>query len=224
MAGGDAQRLESLTSAIVAGSLASGRAGQQQRPAPPRPAAPPPPPLPVRQLQTLRRPASASAEEEAERAGRRAHHPKIRTGRHAHHEGSRGKWREEMTARERKRYEGLWASNRGYLIRPRQQPQPQPQQQQQQQSQRDGRADPAECVANVVVREIWKRSRLPADELAEIWDLVDRRGEGMLGRQEFVVGTWLVDQRLKGRKVPAKVMDSVWGSANGVILKKPRGR
>uniref|UniRef100_A0A0D2Y2J2 EH domain-containing protein n=2 Tax=Fusarium oxysporum TaxID=5507 RepID=A0A0D2Y2J2_FUSOF len=81
--------------------------------------------------------------------------------------------------------------------------------------------DPSEYVLNTVVREIWKRSRLPADELAEVWDLVDRKGRGVLGRAEFVVGMWLIDQRLRGRKIPAKVSDSVWGSANGIQTKKP---
>ena len=72
-------------------------------------------------------------------------------------------------------------------------------------------------VANVIVRDIWRRSRLPEDELAEVWDLVDRDRRGVLGKQEFVVGMWLIDQRLKGRKIPTKVSSSVWGSANGVV-------
>lgn len=84
------------------------------------------------------------------------------------------------------------------------------------------RAEPTEFVVNIAVREIWKRSRLPVDELAEVWDLVDRLGRGMLGRQEFVVGMWLIDQRLRGRKIPAKVSDSVWGSANGMKVHNPR--
>ena len=37
---------------------------------------------------------------------------------------------------------------------------------------------------------------------------------------------WLIDQRLRGRKIPRKVSDSVWGSARGgglsVSVRGPR--
>jgi hypothetical protein len=80
-------------------------------------------------------------------------------------------------------------------------------------------------VVNVVVREIWSRSRLPADELAEVWDAVDRGSKGMLAKQEFVVGMWLIDQRLRGRKIPAKVGQSVWDSAKGSVrVMGPKGK
>ena len=112
----------------------------------------------------------------------------------------------------------------------------------------------ADLVSGIVVRDIWARSRLPVDELAEVWDLVvDHRSRGggaggggargssdedrgggtrlrdrALDRTEFVVGMWLVDQRLRGRKIPPKVSDSVWGSARGggvvgVSVKRPKG-
>lgn len=42
--------------------------------------------------------------------------------------------------------------------------------------------------------------------------LIDRTISGRLDRAEFVVGLWLIDQRLKGRKLPTRVSDSVWGS------------
>jgi hypothetical protein len=73
----------------------------------------------------------------------------------------------------------------------------------------------AELVVNIVVRDIWSRSRLPADELAEVWELVDRERRGALGKEEFVVGMWLIDQRLRGRKIPTRVSQSVWDSAGG---------
>lgn len=152
-------------------------------------------------MQTLRQPVKTS-DEELDRH-KKGHLSKLHgKKKHAHHEGSRKRWREEITLRERKRYEAVWASNRGTWL--------------------DGsNATPrgetaSEEVLNVVVRQLWKRSRLPMDELAEVWDLVDRQGRGALGRQEFVVGMWLIDQRLRGRKIPAKVSDSVWGSTNGV--------
>lgn len=159
-------------------------------------------------MQTLRQPAKLSDEE----VDRHKKGPlrKLHTGKkHTHHEGSRKRWREEITPRERKRYEAVWASNRGVLLdlnSPLGTP----------------KAEPTEYVVNIAVREIWKRSRLPVDELAEVWDLVDRLGRGILGRQEFVVGMWLIDQRLRGRKIPAKVSDSVWGSANGMKVHNPR--
>lgn len=188
----------------MAGSLASSRltpsnTGSSQPPVPPvRHKSP-------RLLQTLRQPHNLS-DDEIDRH-KKSHLRKLHKGKHAHHEGSRKKWRDEITSRERKRYEAVWASNRGlHLDPPRHHDDP----------------DTSQQVANVVVREIWKRSRLPEDELAEVWDLVDRDGRGALSRQAFVVGMWLVDQRLRGRKIPSKVSESVWGSANGVRVTKPK--
>ncbi|KAL7957758.1 increased rDNA silencing protein [Trichoderma compactum] len=209
-------QLDNLTDAIVAGSLASSRLTPHNT----GPASLAPPPLPKRQksprlLHTLRQPQSLDEEDDQHKKGHRA---LLRKGKHAHHEGSRKKWREEIRPRERKRYEALWASNRGILLTDTRMMSPATS------ISSDLDRDVSQCVANVVVREVWKRSRLPLDELAEIWDLVDRGRAGMLSRAEFVVGTWLVDQRLKGRKVPAKVTDSVWGSANGVMVKGPNGK
>lgn len=122
-----------------------------------------------------------------------------------HHEGTRKRWRDQITERERKRYEGVWAANKGLYIQspPRAPPDD----------------DPSADVLNLVVREIWTRSRLPTHVLEEVWDLVDGRSIGRLNRYEFVVGLWLIDQRLKGRKLPVKVSDSVWQSARGVSIK-----
>jgi hypothetical protein len=130
-----------------------------------------------------------------------------------HHEGTRKRWRDQITERERKRYEGVWAANKGLLIPlssslagPRassRAPQSYPEE------------DPSPDVLNLVARDIWGRSRLPEHVLEEVWDLVDSRAVGMLKREEFVVGLWLIDQRLKGRKLPIKVSDDVWHSARG---------
>ncbi|KAK1242024.1 hypothetical protein MKX07_000010 [Trichoderma sp. CBMAI-0711] len=210
-------QLDNLTDAIVAGSLASARLTPHNT----GPTSLAPPPLPKRQksprlLHTLRQPHNVLEEEEDHH--KKGHRALLRKGKHAHHEGSRKKWREEIRPRERKRYEALWASNRGILLTDTRVMSPATS------LSSDLDRDVSQCVANVVVREVWKRSRLPDDELAEIYDLVDRSRTGMLSRAEFVVGTWLVDQRLKGRKVPAKVTDSVWGSANGVRVKGPNGK
>ncbi|KAI0887548.1 uncharacterized protein GGS22DRAFT_157440 [Annulohypoxylon maeteangense] len=201
--------LESLTDAIMAGSLASSRITPSKTP--------PPKPPSRRQTphmrQTLRRPTSISDDEEKRRKARKLSGKK----KHSHHEGARKRWREEITARERKRYEGVWASNRGLLlVSPEGSRASSTNGQSQTLAQTAGGGDREQGVANVVVRDLWARSRLPIDELAEVWDLVDRRGRGYLDRAEFVVGMWLVDQRLRGRKIPRKVTESVWGSAKDV--------
>lgn len=67
-------------------------------------------------------------------------------------------------------------------------------------------------VCSLVVRDIYSRSRLNDDELEEVYNLVDRHLDGRLQKEEFVVGLWLIDQRLKGRKLPPRVSESVWRS------------
>lgn len=207
-------QLDSLTSAIMAGSLASARLTPHNTGS-----SMPPPSLPKRQksprlLQTLRQPTNQH-DEESERNQPKGHRHKLQRGKHKHHEGSRKRWREEMLPRERKRYEAVWASNRGILL----------EQDSPTRSVASGIGqDASQYVANVVVRDIWKRSRLPEDELAEVWDVVDRERRGRLSKQEFVVGMWLIDQRLRGRKIPQRVTDSMWGSANGVMVRPPKGR
>lgn len=136
---------------------------------------------------------------------------KVRKHPNKHHEGTRKRWRDAITERERKRYEGVWAANKGVLL-------PLPAN-----AARGGQGvdddDPSLDVLNLVVREIWSRSRLPEHVLEEVWALVDGREVGRLTRVEFVVGLWLVDQRLKGRKLPTRVSDSVWTSARGLGIK-----
>ncbi|KAK4169288.1 hypothetical protein QBC43DRAFT_251301 [Cladorrhinum sp. PSN259] len=174
-------------------------------------------------LQTLRAPPTSLSDDEdvrrrADRHNKRGKLRHLPGKHHAHHEGSRRRWRDEVSARERRRYEAVWASNRGLFL--------QPgwsfaggdggyDQQQQLEAGRAREGPEADLVVNVVVRDIWGRSRLPADELAEVWELVDRDGKGALGREEFVVGMWLIDQRLRGRKIPARVGASVWDSVRG---------
>ncbi|KAI0180521.1 hypothetical protein GGR52DRAFT_531705 [Hypoxylon sp. FL1284] len=230
--------VDSLANAMVASSLASSRmtpssssAAQAPPPHPPRHKATPTPHM----RQTLRQPPSKSDDEEDMDGARsrQRHHRRRKLGgggKHVHHEGSRRRWREEITARERKRYEGVWASNRGLLLvspsssssssssPPSSSPHPHPPRRagtKESVAEAKGkkREEREQLVANAVARDIWGRSRLPADELAEVWDLVDRRRMGALDRAEFVVGMWLIDQRLRGRKIPRKVGDSVWGSA-----------
>ena len=137
-----------------------------------------------------------------------------------HHEGDRKRWRNEITERERKRYEGVWAANKGLYFR----------------NMLDttgssihghgqGVFESDRLVLNIIVRDIWSRSRLASEVLCEVWELVDRQQAGILDREEFVVGMWLIDQRLKGRKLPIKVSSSVWSSARHLgEVKVPKAR
>jgi len=170
--------VSSLASAMVAGSLASARHrlaasatgssigeypsshGSQDSPHGP-------PPRPTAILRTLR--PQPTADDEDVLRQRQKHNRPLANSRHRHQEGARRRWKDEVSARERRRYEAVWASNRGLLA--------------------VGGADGREHVVNVVVRDLWNRSRLPADDLAEVWDLVDADGSGRLGKTEFVVGS-----------------------------------
>lgn len=68
------------------------------------------------------------------------------------------------------------------------------------------------------------RSRLPRSELETIWNLVIASEPGKppppaqnsLNKEQFVVGLWLIDQRLKGRKLPIRVSETVWASVKGL--------
>ena len=144
--------------------------------------------------ETLRPQVNSSSSEE----GRGRPILAVRRHPHKHHEGDRKRWREVVTEDEFKRYAGLWATNRGMLFT---------------EKERAEATDRLEDeLHNFVVRELWQRSRLPNSILYEIWDLVDDRQLPRLTKSQFIVGMWLIDQRLKGRKLPAKVSESVWES------------
>ncbi|PVH15101.1 uncharacterized protein CXQ87_002936 [Candidozyma duobushaemuli] len=173
----------------------------------------------------------------------------------------------EVSDTERKRYEGVWVSNKGYLVnkvvtrlagvdynknyteeenaRKRELSRQDPSELAAKLSsaaepcnhetmedhiqERHGlkSADPHELIHGIVVKRIWKRSRLPSETLEAIWNLVDFRKDGTLNKIEFLVGMWLVDQCLYGRKLPKKVEEQVWSSLgnmglNVVIRKKRR--
>ena len=194
-------KVDSLANTIVAASLASSRAPS------PTKTPPPPPrrhkshslfynhhsqgqtsrtPSPAKVMrQTMREPLPSDDDVENKKKGiLMRKHP------HKHHEGNRKRYRATVTERERRRYDGLWAANKGLWMD----------------------ANSSNSVLNIVVRDIWSRSRLPTDVLAEIWDLVNIHGRDRLQRSEFIVGMWLIDQRLKGRKLPFMVSESVWNS------------
>jgi hypothetical protein len=220
---------ESLSSAIMGAALASSRnvSPAPAQPIPIEPLFPPrtkhhhhspfhrspspqkqsPPKTAGKMRTTMRKePSSSDDDDEVERykkKGTRIMGIKSRKHPNKHHEGTRNRWRDQITDRERKRYEGVWAANKGLHITPSSQ----------------SEDDASQDVLNFAVQEIWTRSRLPVHVLEEVWDLVDSRAIGRLKRDEFVVGLWLIDQRLKGRKLPIRVSDSVWVSARGVGIK-----
>ncbi|KAL8683757.1 MAG: hypothetical protein Q9186_000243 [Xanthomendoza sp. 1 TL-2023] len=251
---------DSLADAMVASSLASSRA-----PSPSRPPLPPPrrrsshrpaylfhrthsadeqhssrTPSPSKGLMrhTMRAPLDPNEDLAAvgkHKSGKRFlnKHP------NKHHEGDRKRWRDQITEFERKRYEGVWAANRGVLMDSSIYGY-----QNVKKSNHNSRASlppalpldstttsttTANTVLNLIVRDIWSRSNLPGDVLEEVWDLVydsdsNSNGSSGLGKAEFVVGMWLIDQRLKGRKLPSRVSDSVWFSARGLTGVKVRRR
>lgn len=223
---------ESLSSAIMGAALAasSRNASPAPRPVSIEPLFPPrkhhhhhlpfhrspsppkqsPPKAAGKMRTTMRKePSSSESEDDIERykkKGTRIMGIKGRKHPNKHHEGTRRRWRDQITEQERKRYEGVWAANKGTHLPPP--------------SDRGSvEDDPALDVLNLSVRDIWTRSRLPTYVLEEVWDLVDGGGLGRLTRYEFVVGLWLIDQRLKGRKLPVKISDSVWESARGIGLR-----
>jgi hypothetical protein len=228
---------DQLANAMVAGSLASSRA--------PSPKKQEPPPLPSRKLkhhhtfsfartpspaktgmrQTLRKTASDISDDDDDDMlhpyGKHKKKRLVRKHPNKHHEGDRKRWRDAVTERERKRYEGLWAANKGIQcsfsrdeeITFRKVPSQRIQVQELLQDQ----------ISNIVAKDIWTRSRLPDSTLEMVWDLVDNDNVGRLGKEEFVVGMWLIDQRLRGRKLPVKVSESVWASVRslqGIKIRK----
>lgn len=79
--------------------------------------------------------------------------------------------------------------------------------------------DAQDEVHGLVCRDLWRRSRLPDQTLEHIWSLVDKTKDGSLDRDSFLVGMWLVDQCLYGRKLPSKVDAQVWNSVARLSLK-----
>lgn len=223
---------DDLANAIVASSLASSRLGS------PHKLEPPPVPLNRRHSHQphhffhTRTPSPAKVglrhtlrkDESSESESQDQHHPYgkhqkrrlIRKHPHKHHEGDRKRWRDAVTERERKRYEGVWAANKGIYCTytpEEQQLFNRPPSSAKWRAAMDAASDQ---VSSIVAKDIWSRSRLPEVELETVWDLVDSECVGRLSKEEFVVGMWLIDQRLKGRKLPVKVSATVWASVRGL--------
>nr|POE55623.1 increased rdna silencing protein 4 [Quercus suber] len=227
---------DDLANAIVASSLASARAPS------PRKVEPPPPPSrrskghklsfsrtpsPAKHamLSTLRKIESSESEDEEENHPYGKHKKKrlVRKHPNKHHEGDRKRWRDAVTERERKRYEGVWAANKGLHISFTPEEEARFRRTPNSDATLTDKVAINECVSSLVTRDIWTRSRLPESTLETVWDLVDHECIGRLSKAEFVVGLWLIDQGLKGRKLPVRVTDSVWASVRtlqGIKIKK----
>ncbi|KAF2718094.1 hypothetical protein K431DRAFT_287939 [Polychaeton citri CBS 116435] len=222
---------EELASALVASSLASSRAASPHKSDMPLSTskkhyvtsgfARTPSPKKKGMRHTLREQGSESSDSEEEIHPYHKHRKKrlVRKHPHKHHEGDRKRWRDALNERERKRYEGIWAANKGLICSFNRQEQIQISRFPDSKDTIETQGNVSEEVSNIVARDIWIRSRLPEHALEVIWDLVDSRAVGRLLKEEFVVGMWLVDQRLKGRKLPTKVGDSVWRSVIGIGIK-----
>lgn len=152
-----------------------------------------------------------------------------------------------LTDQEKKRYEGIWASNKGNYMSQvviklhgvNYETQKDPKEEAKMEHSRTAALLSAaavedsnyngnnslhnldsveinQLICGPVVKRIWKRSRLPSDTLEKIWNLIDFRRDGTLNKNEFLVGMWLVDQCLYGRKLPKKVDNVVWDSLGGI--------
>ncbi|QID86463.1 Increased rDNA silencing protein [Saccharomyces pastorianus] len=114
-----------------------------------------------------------------------------------------------VTDSERKRYESMWVSNRHrHLDLLSWWPVSEDDPTVMNSLPEDG------LILNIIVHDIWKRSNVPSSLLAEIYAKVDSRKDGTLDRKSFIVGMWLVDQCLYGRKLPNVVEQCVWDSVD----------
>lgn len=100
---------------------------------------------------------------------------------------------------DRKRYEGIFAANKGVYTTP-------------------------DRISRIIVQELWSRSKLDSETLRKIWDLVteesEESNEDGLTCEQFVAGIWLIDQCLQGRKLPKCLPDSIWDTT--IDITKPR--
>lgn len=69
-------------------------------------------------------------------------------------------------------------------------------------------------ILNLIVKSIWQRSNLSDTVLSKIFELVDMRKDGTLTRESFLIGMWLIDQSLLGKKIPLFIDDLVWNSVS----------
>lgn len=54
----------------------------------------------------------------------------------------------------------------------------------------------------LAVREVMMKSKLPNSVLGKIWRLADVDSDGLLDKDEFALGMYLIDLRLEGHELP----------------------
>ncbi|BFZ59510.1 Increased rDNA silencing protein [Saitoella coloradoensis] len=142
-----------------------------------------------------------------------------------------GNWKQKsrstVTEEERKRYEGIWAANKikvSSLLR--HDPEAETPRKSMETFVSGGTAGDdstwdEDTIDPLVLRELWNRSRLPSSDLAQIFTLIHSTSpfehqhailSGYLSREEFLVGMWLIDGMLAGKKLPKEVAKEVWES------------
>ncbi|CCH43925.1 Increased rDNA silencing protein 4 [Wickerhamomyces ciferrii] len=147
--------------------------------------------------------------------------------------------REYITEQERKRYDGVWVANKGLymdlvdpatLVQVEDIPERHHSALKASKLSTNSELTPSQetnLMLNLVARDLWSRSQLSPIILRQIWDLVDTRKDGTIERKSFIIGMWLVDQCLYGRKLPKVLDESVWNSVSqlGVnVVIKPKKR
>ena len=113
-------------------------------------------------LQTLRKTVSDESDDDDDDMlhpyGKHKKKRLVRKHPNKHHEGDRKRWRDAVTERERKRYEGVWAANKGlHCSFTRNEEIKFRKLASQKAEAQDALQDQ---VSNIVVRDIWSRSRL----------------------------------------------------------------
>jgi len=192
---------DNLADAIVGASLAASRTPPSEPSSAPISRGRSPVKAGTSLRQTLRSPEQPESTSENERHNFR--HP------NKYNEGDRKRWRDKVSEEEYKQWAGMWSANKGYLLSSREIPI----------DHRPSNIDPDgtlvnldDELCNIVVRELWSRSKLHTSVLKQIWDLVDSRGVCRLTKDQFIVGMWLIERQREGRKLPVKVPQSVWES------------
>lgn len=124
-----------------------------------------------------------------------------------------------VTEMERKRYESMWISNRfQYLnLLPWW-----PDNDSENQVKTNHPLPPDGLILGLVVKDIWLRSNLPMNILATIYQMIDFRMDGTLDRKSFIVGMWLIDQCLYGKKLPDRIEPKIWNSVDTYIIEPRR--
>ncbi|OBA25970.1 hypothetical protein HANVADRAFT_12539, partial [Hanseniaspora valbyensis NRRL Y-1626] len=115
-----------------------------------------------------------------------------------------------ITSEEKKRYEGIWVSNKNRFLEMLPQ--------QNHHLKKIYKEEEEDFMVNFVVYEIYNRSNLPPRILCQIYYMIDLKHDGTITKNSFIVGMWLIDQCLYGKKLPAVIPDLVWDSVEKMVI------